>query len=101
MGITLNPELDDRIAAKVRSGFYQSPTEVVQAGLDLLEARDRVVQTPSDASSPQDTRPIGEVIAAIMEEVPTEAWEQVPTDLARNYKHYLYGSPREEEKTSE
>ncbi len=101
MGITLNPELEQRIEAKVRSGIYESPSDVVRAGLELLEARDGVVQTPPDDSRPQDTRPIWEIIAAIGQEVPDEAWDQVPTDLARNYKHYLYGSPREEEKTSE
>ena len=28
--------------------------------------------------------------------MPAEAWDDLPTDLAQNKKHYLYGHPREE-----
>ena len=28
--------------------------------------------------------------------IPPEEWERLPTDLARNKKHYLYGHPKEE-----
>jgi hypothetical protein len=28
--------------------------------------------------------------------IPQEEWEKLPKDLARNYKHYLYGHPKEE-----
>jgi predicted XRE-type DNA-binding protein len=41
-----------------------------------------------------DTRPIWEVIAAIVAEVPPEEWDKVPTDLAENHDHYLYGTPK-------
>lgn len=29
--------------------------------------------------------------------VPPEAWDDMPADLVRNKKHYLYGHPREED----
>jgi Arc/MetJ-type ribon-helix-helix transcriptional regulator len=99
MGITLNPEPEDRIAAKVRSGFYQSPTEVVQAGLELLEARDSLAQAPAAAASKQDTRPIWEIIAEIGREIPEEEWAKLPTDMASNVDHYLYGAPRSDSST--
>ena len=33
----------------------------------------------------------------IHESVPDSAWDNVPTDSARNYKHYLYGWPKDRE----
>ncbi|MCY4365596.1 MAG: antitoxin family protein [Chloroflexi bacterium] len=28
---------------------------------------------------------------------PAEIWDNLPTDGAKNYRHYLYGHPKEEE----
>ena len=33
----------------------------------------------------------------MQKEIPPEAWGDLPTDLAKNKKHYLYGHPKEEE----
>lgn len=30
----------------------------------------------------------------LRESVPSEAWDSLPADGAKNYKHYLYGSPK-------
>jgi hypothetical protein len=27
--------------------------------------------------------------------IPLEAWGNIPTDSARNFEHYLYGSPKQ------
>ena len=35
------------------------------------------------------------MIRKIHESVPDSAWDNVPTDGARNYKHYLYGWPKD------
>ena len=97
MGITLTPDVEQRIAAKVESGEYQSPDEVLRAGLDLLEARDIAMQRAQRTVSPnQDSRPIWEVIAEIAREIPEEELSKLPTDLASNIDHYLYGAPRSE-----
>jgi hypothetical protein len=39
---------------------------------------------------------IWDELAAIGDKVPKEAWEGVPRDLARNFDHYLDGSPRQD-----
>jgi len=93
MSILLNPELEQRIAVKVQSGRYRSPDEVIEEGLDLLEARDCAPTT----SAAQDETPIWETIAEIGKKIPEEEWAGVPTDLARNLEHYLYGSPKASE----
>jgi predicted nucleic acid-binding protein/Arc/MetJ-type ribon-helix-helix transcriptional regulator len=96
MSITLTPELEDRIAANMQIGEYQSAAEVVQAGIDLLEAKASALQEMHKTAPVQDTRPIWEIAEAVMKEIPADAWDGVPTDLARNHKHYLYGAPRED-----
>ena len=90
MGILLNPDIEQRIAIKVQSGRYRSPVEVIQEGLDLLEARDAVPQSPVA----QNETPIWETIVGIGRAIPEEEWARLPADLARNVDHYLYGSPK-------
>jgi len=38
--ISLTPQLEKFVVSKVRSGRYQSPSEVVREGLRLMEERD-------------------------------------------------------------
>jgi hypothetical protein len=40
---------------------------------------------------------IWEKIAAISASVPMEEWEKLPRDLAKNFDHYHYGAPKEED----
>lgn len=90
MSILLSPELEQRIAAKMQSGFYQSADEVIERSLELLDARDSARQTPAV----KDDRPIWEIIAELGRSIPEEEWESVPTDLSKNLDHYLYGAPK-------
>lgn len=43
-----------------------------------------------DPSAP----PVWEMLAELGASIPAEAWEKVPTDLATNLEHHLYGTPR-------
>ncbi len=38
-----------------------------------------------------------EMIDELRESYPPDMWDDLPTDLAKNKKHYLYGHPKEEE----
>ena len=42
MNVSLTPQLEDLIRAKVESGPYHTASEVVREGLRLLEERDRL-----------------------------------------------------------
>ncbi len=45
MNVSLTPELDKLVAAKVRSGRYNSASEVVREALRLLEEHDKARAT--------------------------------------------------------
>ena len=38
-----------------------------------------------------------EIVSAATREVPDSAWELLPTDLAKNADHYLYGTKKKDE----
>ena len=44
--------------------------------------------------TPQDDRPIWEVILDNTKNVPSEAFDTLPTDGASQVDHYLYGHPK-------
>ena len=51
----------------------------------------------SVSEKPTDFQALHEMIRRIRESVPASAWDNVPSDGARNKKHYLYGHPKEDE----
>ena len=65
--------------------------------LDHVRAGDEVV-IEHDAQPVAVLRPaapapsLDQSFAAIAQDVPEEEWERVPTDLAKNLDHYLYGT---------
>ena len=63
--------------------------------LDLEEGKEVVV---SIEDGPQRPRGLASVVAKVKElqkDIPPEAWDDLPSDLAKNKKHYLYGHPKE------
>jgi antitoxin ParD1/3/4 len=44
MNVSLTPELESFVTAKVETGMYGSQSEVVREGLRLLRERDRVME---------------------------------------------------------
>ena len=65
-------------------------TEVV---VSIEDNQGAVNDTPSAAKSPET---IPQMFERLRDSVPPETWDDLPTDLARNKKHYLYGHPRKE-----
>ena len=54
-------------------------------------------QNESEMVSEEEEHSILRMMRKIHESVPDSAWDNVPTDSARNYKHYLYGWPKDRE----
>ena len=72
--------------------------------LDLDEGKEVMVSIEDSETAVRDAPTAGQGLAAIAarvaelrESVPPETWDDLPTDLAKNKKHYLYGHPREED----
>lgn len=78
--------------ARIRSG------DLEQISIDDLVAQlntfDQHVAVTVSSAAPRDGRSLLEKIAAITASIPPEEWEKVPSDLAQNHDHYLYGAPK-------
>ena len=69
--------------------------------LDLEEGTEVTVSVegaPTEASdkTPEPKRGLAGIVERALErqkDIPPEAWNDLPTDLAKNKKHYIYGLP--------
>ena len=67
--------------------------------LDLEEGKEVVVSI-EDAPLEQSFKKaesIPEMFERLRKSVPPDTWDDLPTDLVKNKKHYLYGHPKETE----
>ncbi len=60
------------------------------------------MDTPTSIPNPEplsseNEKPFWQVIVEIGQQVPPEEWDKLPKDFARNFEHYMYGAPREED----
>ena len=86
---------DRDMIASVKARFSNGVLTPLEP-LDLAEGEEVVVSieeaSPPDAGSP----PILEMVDELHRSVPQVVWERGPSDGAKNYKHYLYGWPRDD-----
>jgi hypothetical protein len=92
--MTLTLELPGDVEERLRA-------EAARAGVPPEDYVLRKVAEPAKVPG-QDVMMPGDRILAIAEKfwaaIPDEERADLPTDAAQNYKHYLYGYPREETK---
>lgn len=67
--------------------------------LEPLDLREGALVTVSITEEPdsQEHESILEATDRLLRSSPPDTWDNSPTDGAKNYRHYLYGHPREEE----
>ncbi len=83
---------------------YTNGTLVPLEPLDLEEGAEVTVSVEPAPSEPPHKTPkpmqglagVVERVLEMQKDIPPEAWDDLPTDLAKNKKHYLYGHPKEE-----
>ena len=63
--------------------------------LDLEEGAEVVVLVEAALAPAEKEESILDMFERIRNSVPPETWDGLPTDLAKNKKHYLYGHPKE------
>jgi predicted XRE-type DNA-binding protein len=86
------PKID---VARLRSGNLEDIS--IDDLVALLNAFDQhVVVTVSPATSAElgEELSLMEKLSAITASIPMREWEKLPTDLAENHDHYLYGVPK-------
>jgi Arc/MetJ-type ribon-helix-helix transcriptional regulator len=100
MTIHLPPELESSIQAAVHSGHFASLDAAMTEAASLL--LERLTQTQTKAVPPaashlnaaQADKPIWEEILELTADVPDEEFDKLPTDLAEQHDHYIYGTPK-------
>ena len=63
--------------------------------LDLEEGREVVVSIEDTPQRANGKESILAMFERLRESVPPDTWDNLPTDLVENKKHYLYGHPKE------
>ena len=80
------------ISAEEAASDFAGLLDHVRAGDEVVIEHDArpvaVLRPPPPAPS------LEKAFAAIAQEVPEEEWERVPSDLAKNLDHYLYGTSK-------
>lgn len=69
--------------------------------LDLKEGEQVTVsiEAPPDGAAAGEARgeSLVEMFDRLRKSVPADTWDDLPSDLTKNKKHYLYGHPKEGE----
>ena len=79
-----------RVKAKFTNG-YIIPLE----RLDIEEGAEVVVVIENIPRVSGGLASIAAKVKELQQEIPPDAWDDLPTDLAKNKKHYLYGHSKE------
>ena len=63
--------------------------------LDIEEGAEVVVAIEDITRASGGLASVVAKVKELQQEIPPDAWDDLPTDLAKNKKHYLYGHPKE------
>ena len=64
--------------------------------LDLEDGKEVIVSVEEPRVPGRGAQAVLEIFEELHMSIPQVGYEDAPTDGARNYKHYLYGRPKEE-----
>jgi len=91
----LTPEQKGLLATLSRETGKSIPALLAEA-LDVLQEHERSGQkiTPASPPAQEPPKPIWEQFAEAFDGVPEEEIARLPTDLAAQVDHYVYGLPK-------
>jgi len=87
----MNPTIEQQVIEAIR---VLPETKLLQ----VLSYVKQISQIEVDEEKRPKKRKLLEKLEALMKELPPDAFEGYPTDGSLNHDHYLYGSPKREEK---
>ncbi len=82
--------------ARVKARFSDGVLTPLEP-LDLEEGAEVTVSVEETPAPPTEPESILEMFDRLRASYPPDMWDGLPTDLAKNKKHYLYGHPKEED----
>ncbi len=96
MTVHLPKDLESILLAAVRSGRFPSVDAAVTEAVGLLleQLRQAEASPPAAGRPVPEPKPIWEEALELTADVPAEEWDKLPTDLAEQHDHYIYGTPR-------
>ena len=101
MTLNVSKDLERSINAAVQSGRFPSADEAVTAAwIAFTQPQSQGRAVPSQPTPTQESpdaaadKPIWEEILELTADVPDEEWDKLPTDLAEQHDHYIYGTPK-------
>jgi Arc/MetJ-type ribon-helix-helix transcriptional regulator len=96
MAIHLPKDLETSILAAVQNGRFASVDAAMTEAANLLlqQLRQADGQQPARSVDAQEHKPIWEEILEMTADVPDQEWDKLPSDLAEQHDHYLYGTPK-------
>jgi Arc/MetJ-type ribon-helix-helix transcriptional regulator len=87
MTLNVSKEAENSINAAVQRGHFASADDMIEM---LVREYDNRTQQPSAEAG----KPIWEIIEEENRSIPPEVWDDLPTDLAAQHDHYIYGTPK-------
>ena len=92
MTLHISRDVENSITAAVKSGRYTSADEMIAK---LVQADAQHSQQSVDFQPLVEThKPIWEEIQELTADIPDDVWDALPTDLAEQHDHYIYGTPK-------
>lgn len=92
MTLPISRDVENCINAAVKSGRYTSADEMIAK---LVQADAQHSQPSTDFQPLVEThKPIWEEIQELTADIPDDVWDALPTDLAEQHDHYIYGTPK-------
>lgn len=81
-----SPEIAD---SQVQGSSFEDVTTQIQ-----VRAKDYLEKLPDNELPQKNDRPIWEIIDDLVEDIPEEELEKLPTDGAEQHDRYIYGTPK-------
>jgi len=100
MTIHLPKDVESSINAAVHSGHFASVDDAMTEAARLLLRQINQRQAAPEAEAARQEpavearKPVWERIQEMTADVPDEVWDKLPTDLAEQHDHYIYGTPK-------
>ena len=88
------------VRAKYENGVLTplEPLDLEEGAEVMVSVEGAPAEATGETPAPkQGLAAIVEMVLEMQKDVPPEEWDNLPTDLAKNKKHYLYGHPKEED----